>query len=103
MGWEKRNGRSYYYRKVRDGGLVRSKYVGRMTLGQICADNDNEERRNRTAERVADLATRKAESEIDRQLADAESALAATTDAMLSAAGYHKHKGQWRKKRHDSK
>jgi hypothetical protein len=44
---------------------------------------------------------RQAEAEIDRQLADVESVIAAMTHATLFAAGYHKHKGQWRKKRHE--
>ena len=101
MGWEQRNGRSYYYRKVREGGRVRSEYNGSGMLAQICAADDEAKRREQAAERAADHATRQAEAEIDRQLADAESALAALTDATLFAAGYHKHKGQWRKKRHE--
>jgi hypothetical protein len=100
MGWEQRRGRSYYYRKLREGGRVRSKYVGTGMLAQICAEDDNDKRRDRQAKHAADHATRQAEAEIDRQLADAESALAAMIHATLFAAGYHKHNGQWRKKRH---
>ena len=103
MGWEQRGGGSYYYRKEREGGRVRSKYMGNGVLGQICAENDRDEQRDRTAKRDADHATRKAEAEVDRQLADAESAIAAITDAALLAGGYHKHKGQWRKRRHEKK
>lgn len=103
MGWEQRGGGSYYYRKVREGGRVRSKYMGNGVLGQICAENDRDEQRDRTAKRDADHATRQAEAEVDRQLADAESAIAAITDAALLAGGYHKHKGQWRKRRHEKK
>ncbi len=29
MGWERRKGRLFYYRKARDGGRVQSKYMGR--------------------------------------------------------------------------
>ena len=103
MGWEQRGGGSYYYRKEREGGRVRSKYMGNGVLGQICAENDRDEQRHRTAKRDADHATRQAEAEVDRQLADAESAIAAITDAALLAGGYHKHKGQWRKRRHEKK
>jgi hypothetical protein len=101
MGWEQRGGRSYYYRKVREGDRVRSKYVGSGILAQICAGNDKDEQRDRKAKCAVHLATRQAEAEIDRQLAVAETALAAMTHAALSTAGYHKHKGEWRKKRRE--
>lgn len=101
MGWEQRRGRSYYYRKVRKGGRVRSEYVGSGMLAQLCAESDGCDRQERAAKRAADRATRQGEAEIDRQLADAESALGAMTHATLYAAGYHKHKGQWRKRRRE--
>jgi hypothetical protein len=101
MGWEQRRGRSYYYRKVREGGRVRSKYVGSGIVAQICAGDDNDKRQDQAAKRAADQATRQAEAEIDRQLAGVELAIAAMTHATLLAAGYHQHKGQWRKKRHE--
>ena len=103
MSWEQRNGRSYYFRKVREGGRVRSKYVGSGIVAQICAGNDNVKRRDRAAKRAADRAARHAEAKLDRQLAAVESALATMTHATLSAAGYHKHNGQWRKKRREKK
>jgi len=101
MGWEQRRGRSYYYRKVREGGRVRSEYVGSGMLGQICAADDANHRRERAARRAANNATRQAEAQIDRRLADVESALAVMTRATLYAAGCHRHNGQWRKKRRD--
>jgi hypothetical protein len=101
MGWEQRRGRSYYYRKVREGGRVRSKYVGSGLVAQICAGDDGNKRRDRAAKHAADRATRQAEAAIDRQLASVESAIAAMTHATLFAAGYHKHKGQWRKRRRE--
>jgi hypothetical protein len=103
MGWEQRGGGSYYYRKVREGGQVRSVYVGRGILGQECAEIVEEEQFERRAERKMHEARRQAEEEIDRQLAVAQSAISAVTDATLYAAGFRKHKGQWRKKRHEKK
>ncbi len=100
MAWEQRRGHAYYYRKTREGGRVRSEYVGSGIVAQICAGGDDDKRRDRAAKRAADRATRQAEAEIDRQLADAESTLAALTHATLYAAGCHRHNGQWRKKRH---
>lgn len=101
MSWEQRRGRSYYYRKVREGGRVRSKYVGTGIVAQICAGDDDAKRRDRATQRAADRATRQAEAQVDRQLAGVESAIAAMTHATLFAAGYHQHKGQWRKRRHE--
>jgi hypothetical protein len=101
MAWEERRGRSCYYRKVRQGTRVRSRYVGSGRVAQICAADDAIRRRDQAASRATDRAARQAEAQIDRQLAEAESALAAMTRATLLAAGYHEHKGQWRKKRHE--
>jgi hypothetical protein len=99
MGWEQRNGRSYYYRKVREDGRVHSEYMGSGLLAQMSAGEDNDKRRERNARQAAERDNRQTEAKIDRQLADVESALATMIHATLSAAGYHKHKGQWRKKR----
>ena len=97
MGWEQKRGRWYYYRKRRVGGKVRSEYVGSGAVAQLCAELDECGRRERAAQRAADQATQQAEAVIDRQLADAESALREMTHATLVAAGCHRHKGQWRK------
>lgn len=99
MGWEQRRGRSYYYRKVREGGRVRSEYMGGGTYAQRCAEIDGSDRQERAAKRAVERATRQAEATVDRQLADAESALSAMTHAALVAAGCHQHKGQWRRRR----
>ena len=101
MGWEQKRGRSYYYRKVRVGGRVRSQYVGSGMLGQLCAADDANQRRERGVKRAADRAVRQAEAQIDHQLADAESALRELTQATLVAAGCHRHRGQWRRKRRE--
>jgi hypothetical protein len=101
MAWEQRRGQFYYYRKVREGGRVRSKYVGSGIVAHICAGDDDDKRRDRAAKRAADHATRLGEAGIDRQLAGVESAIAVMTHATLVAAGYRQHKGQWRKRRRE--
>jgi hypothetical protein len=40
MGWEERNGKSYYNRKERDGYGVRSVYVGWGDTAQLIAQLD---------------------------------------------------------------
>ncbi len=94
MGWETRGGRLYYYRKRRSGQRVTSKYV-LVDIAGWAAVLDLEKRQRRTAEReeraafrAADLATERAGA-LGRVLAN----------QALRAAGYRKHKGQWRWKR----
>lgn len=99
MGWEERGNRSYYYRKRRIGDQVRSEYMGRGELGDLCAAEDRLERRARKAERDALRAAQQAEAEVDRRLAAHEQQLRALTEAALAAAGFRKHRGQWRKRR----
>ena len=86
---------------MRVGERVRSKYLGAGIVAQICAGDDDDRRQKRSAQRAANQADRQAEAQIDQQLAGVESAIAAMTHAALFAAGLHKHKGQWRKKRHE--
>lgn len=102
MGWEKRRNGYYYYRKRRVNGRVRSEYVGRGAIAQISVEIIQNDQRDRKTGREALRCAQQAEKEIDRQLAIAEAAIYAITDAKLSVEGYHKHKGQWRR-RHGSK
>ena len=97
MGWEQRRGQSYYYLKKREGARVRSLYVGRGELAQTCADTADDCRQEQACVRDHKRRERQAEADIDRQLKDAEAAIASAVDAALRAAGFHKHKGQWRK------
>lgn len=99
MGWEQRGNKSYYYRKRREGGRVRSEYVGRGAVAQISVEIIQDAQLNRKTEREALRCARQADAKIDRQLATAEAVISALTNAQLSADGYHKHKGQWRRKR----
>jgi hypothetical protein len=102
MGWEKRRNGYYYYRKRRVNGRVRSEYVGRGDVAQISVEIIQDDQRDRKTGREARHCARQAEAEIDRQLANVDAALSALTNAHLHAEGYHKHKGQWRK-RHAAK
>jgi len=99
MGWEQRGSRRYYYRKKRRAGKVRSEYIGAGPVAELWASIDESEHQEHAVKRNADRRTRQAEAEIDRQLDDLESAIVSITAATLCAAGFHNHKGQWRKKR----
>ena len=101
MGWERRAGKFYYYRKQRRGRRVHSMYVGEGLIGQLCARLDREREQQRMAARATCKAMREIETSIDRRLRRAEAEILAVLCAALHAAGYHKHKGQWRKKREE--
>lgn len=103
MGWEQRNGRSYYYRKRRHGDRVVSEYVGSGTLAAICAQTDAASRQEQENERKARQQEREEEARVDTAIAEAEATLKTLTECSLFAAGFHKHKGQWRKRRNESK
>jgi len=99
MGWKTINGRRYYYRSERRGGRVRTTYFGAGESGSLMASMVAIERLERAADREQ---TREERAEADAE----EQAVSgwfddvqAVTDAAMIAAGFHKHKGQWRRKR----
>jgi hypothetical protein len=99
MGWKTINGRRYFYKSVREGGRVTTQYFGGGDPGRLISLMQSEDR----AEREADRKQRQAE----REEFDAEETAVAewfervqdAADAAMVAAGFHKHKGQWRRKR----
>ncbi len=98
MGWEMRKGRLYYYRKERRGGRVVSRYVGEGEEAETMAAAQAEMARERLAEQRRARAEREEEQQTDRQveeLCELADAMAAGT---LVLAGYHPHKGQWRRR-----
>ena len=100
MAWEQRRGDGlYYYRSVRDGGRVRKEYVGRGEIAEVIAHADETIRQSRAAR-----AEREREDlEGARGLATAADELHEAAETLaraeLVAAGYHRHKGEWRLRR----
>jgi hypothetical protein len=103
MGWKIINGRSYYYRTVREGGQIRSEYVGASGTASLIAQLDAIDREAKEAERhERKLERAQAETE-DRELADWCESIETLARAALVAAGYHRHhRGEWRKRRERS-
>jgi hypothetical protein len=100
MGWETRKGGGRYYtRSHRVNGRVVREYVGGGAVGELVAAQDERERAERRREHEA----RQREQAEMQAVVDALDALAVATDAemarVLEEAGYHRHKGQWRKRR----
>jgi hypothetical protein len=99
MAWEQRSDRRYYYRKVRRGGRVVSEYLGGGLIAQCAANLLSEEREEREAERQAGRERRAELEAIDRGLDEmVRQARQLAADALV-AAGYHRHGGEWRRRR----
>jgi hypothetical protein len=99
MAWERRGSNLYYYQSKRVDGRVRKKYVGTGEVAQAVAYADEAIRRSR----VVQSERARVELEEARTLASAGEELWEAADilavAELVAAGYHRHKGQWRMRR----
>jgi hypothetical protein len=100
MSWETRGDHGpYYTRSTKRGGRIVREYVGCGDVAVIIAQADAlkwEERQAQLAERQEKRAQDEAlEAEIDEFCRLVEAA----ARAALLAAGYHPHKGQWRRRR----
>jgi hypothetical protein len=96
---ERRNGQLYYYRSARDGEKVRKVYVGAGEVARICSETDILRRSSRRAQREqgrAELGRLEAIFAPVLELSEAAEVLA---HAHLIAAGYHRHKGEYRRAR----
>jgi hypothetical protein len=99
LAWERRGSNLYYYQSERIDGRVRKKYVGAGEMAQAVAHADETIRRSRAAhsERArVELEEAKTLASAGEELWEAAEILAA---AELVASGYHRHKGQWRRRR----
>lgn len=101
MGWERRGSSQYYYRKLRRGRRVVSEYVGSGEFAIFTALLDEEQRAERQDQQDAERRRREEADQVDQKLTQIDDTLRLLTTIMLEQAGYHKHKGQWRKQRHE--
>ena len=99
MGWKQINGREYYYKSERVGGRVKSTYYGAGEVASLVAQLDTIERGRREAERRDRRAEREQADAEERAVAEWFDEVQAVANAAMIAAGFHKHRGQWRRKR----
>ncbi len=99
MAWEKRGGRYYYYRSVRDGELVRKEYVGAGEFAEVLARSDETRRLIRELDRDRDRAELERLEALAAPVLEIAEATEILTCAALVAGGYHRHKGEWRQAR----
>ena len=99
MGWENRNGHTYFYRKRREGNRVVSEYIGRGEWINSMLWLDQLDRSRREQERVAEMRKREELEELSGNAKAVMCQIRQLTHAVLLVNGYHTHKGQWRKRR----
>lgn len=76
-----------------------SEYLGVGLGADLAAMDDERKQAELEAERQALEETKAEVKEIDQELDNIEDLIRALTRACLLVAGYHPHKGQWRKRR----
>jgi hypothetical protein len=103
MAWEERGGRRYYYRKVRRGGQVFSVYEGGGIGGAIAAAQDEAEQQKVTQTREELWQDMAAQDRIDNLIGESERIAEGAAHAALEAAGFHRHKREWRLKRNEAR
>jgi hypothetical protein len=99
MGWKYINGRRYFYRSERRGGRVKSTYFGAGEDGSLMAQWVALERSERATEREQLREEREEADAEERVVSGWFNDVQAVADAAMVAAGFHKHRGQWRRKR----
>ena len=99
MGWERRGNGRYYYRKRRLGSRVVSEYVGAGECGDAAARRDALVRAERERMQQEQIRERERLLALEQAGAGAEDHVHLVMRAWLLAAGYHTHKGQWRRRR----
>lgn len=99
LAWEVRNGRRYYYRKVRRGGRVFSVYEGGGLSGRISEMQVAEACAEKQARALTLREQAARDDSIDAMIDESWRMVSAATAAALESAGFHRHKGQWRLRR----
>jgi hypothetical protein len=100
--WYKTGGYGPYLRRsVRRGGKVHSEHLGGGLFAELTAILEQERMEERQAAQELERQERQAALTLDSSV-DAALELGETlTAAILFAAGYHRHKRQWRRSRYD--
>jgi hypothetical protein len=99
MGWKTINGHRYYYTSKRVGKRIETPYVGSGESAILMAELEAALRLEDAVERWRDREEREDADEEERTTAEWFDDVQTQADAAMVEAGFHKHKGQWRRKR----
>ena len=96
MGWELRNGKRYYYRKIRRGRRVVSEYVGTSEFAEFWFELDRLDRVEKILSRTAWKDEKDEVKKLNKDINQLTKIINDVARASLLISGYHSHKGQWR-------
>ena len=99
MTLERRDGRLYYYRSVRDGEKVRKLYVGAGEFARICSETDILRRTSQRAQRERERTELERLEGLVAPVEEVSDAARGLVIAHLVDEGYRKRKGEWRRAR----
>ena len=99
MTLERRDGRLYYYRSVRDGERVRKVYVGAGEVARICSETDILRRTSQRVQRERERAQLERLEGLIAPLEEVSEAAKVLVIAHLVDGGYRKRKGEYRRAR----
>ncbi len=100
MGWETRGNARYYYRKRREGRRVVSEYTPNE-FGSLAATLDAERQAEHEQQRRAERIEHEKIRTMNAVMNQMNELVGVAVNSALIAGGYHRHKGQWRKKRYE--
>ena len=99
MSLERRGGNLFYYRSVRDGEKVRKVYVGAGETARVSHEEDVLRRTGRKARLEREKEDLERLEALAAPVLEVSEAAEILARARLVAAGYHKHKGEYRRAR----
>jgi hypothetical protein len=99
MGWKRIGNGLYFYRSRREGGRVRSEYFGTAESGLLMAQIITAYRQDRLLEKAVERDDREEFEQAEKAFVDWFDAIEHLATGAMVAAGFHKHRGQWRRRR----
>ena len=101
MAWEQRGSGLYYYQGEREDGRVCKKYIGPSgaEIAEVIAHADETIQRSRAERRRRARAEIEEAEDLASMAGEAEGAAEVLARSQMLVAGYHKRKGEWRRKR----
>jgi hypothetical protein len=100
MAWEARaRGGRYYYQSLREAGEVRKKYIGAGEIAELIASADATRRRVRERRREEGREELERMRDLVAPALELDEDVDALVRAHLAAAGFHLHRGEWRRGR----
>jgi hypothetical protein len=100
VAWEERGGgRYYYYRTHWVNGRPVKEYVGGGLAGRLASEADRIDRERREARALEERREREKLEALAAPVLELSEAAEILARAHLIAAGFHRHKGEWRHER----